>query len=251
MISCRCLTLAFFLSSVFVFAGTSFAQSETSTIAFKGRPAYVYPNWPEGVGELVNDASRSSGWNSWFSEWPSDVNHYAFEIKSTNDLNRSITKLAAVKTELRQIRLSHLKEPGGLGWVTRIPEGNGIPVIFSIGDQSVIDQWYERVRNPFGKIEFTAAPVAVPPTLTIFVRNESVKLDDLKIPERIDVSMGYVPTLFHKSNIKIEKKPQKQGENQDGDREAEAFKEGLDETSRAAVKEIESFLESRKRGKVR
>lgn len=124
-------------------------------------------------------------------------------------------------------------------------------MIFSIGDQSVIDQWYQQVRKPFGKIEFTAAPVAVPPTLTIFVQNESVKLDDLKIPEGIDVSMGYVPALFHKSNMKLEEQSEKEGADQDGDRKSERFKEGLDETSLATVRKSESFLESRKRSTLR
>lgn len=92
MIFGRNLTLACFVSNVFVFAGTAFAQSETSTVAIKRRPAYIYPSWAEGVEELVNDASRTSGWNSCFSEWPSDVNLYAFDINSTDDLNRLMTK---------------------------------------------------------------------------------------------------------------------------------------------------------------
>jgi hypothetical protein len=227
-------------------AGPVFAAAGTSMVATKGQPAYVSPNWAEGVGELVNDGSRTSGWNSWFTEWPNDVNQYAFEIKSTDDLNRLIAKLAAIKTDLRQIRLSYLKEPDGLGWVTQVPERNGIPVIFSIGDQVRIDQWYRRVRKPFGVMEFTAAPVAVPPTLTIFAGNEAVKLKELQIPEGIDVSMGYVPTVFHKSNTKLEQKKENERANQDRQLKLETLKQGLDDASRAAIKEIEAFLESRK-----
>lgn len=93
-----------------------FGAGGTSIVATKGGPAHVSAGWPEGVGELVNDPARTSGWNSWFTEWPNDVHQYAFEIKSTDDLNRLIAKLAAIKSELRQIRLSHQKEPSGLGW---------------------------------------------------------------------------------------------------------------------------------------
>ncbi len=60
------------------------------------------------------------------------------------------------------------------------------PIIFSIGDQTRIDEWFKRVRKPFGVMEFTATPEAVPPTLTIFVQNTVVNLGELKIPEDID-----------------------------------------------------------------
>lgn len=227
--------------------GTSaFAAGGTSIVASKGQSVHVSAGWPDGVGELVNDPSRSTGWNSWFSEWPNDVNQYAFEIESTDDLNRLAQELAAVKSDLRHIRLSHLKEPNGLGWVTRVPEGNGIAVVFSIGDQARIDEWFKRVRKPFGVMEFTATPVAVPPTFTIFVQNDSVNLDELRIPEGIDVSLGNVPTVFHKSNTTIEQQREKEAANQDPERELELAKQKLDEPSRAAMKKIEAFLETRK-----
>ncbi len=199
----RSMRIILFAAIVGLAGRTLLAAGGTSVIASKGQPAHVSEGWPEGVGEIVNDPARTFGLNSWFTEWPNDVNQYAFEITSTDDLNRLIGKLAAVKSELRQIRLCTLKEPNGLGWVTKVPEGNKIPVIFSVGNQAQIDRWYERVRKPFGVIEFTAAPVAIPPTLTIFVQNERVKLDELKIPDGISVSAGYVPTDFHRSNRKV------------------------------------------------
>lgn len=245
MITLRFLTPALFLLIVFSLSKPLLGHGGTSVVATKGQPAYVSPHWPDGVGELVNDSSRTSGWNSWFSEWPNDVNQYAYEIQSTEELNRLITKLAAVKADLLQIRLTYLKEPRGLGWVTQIPEGNNIPVIFSIGDQARIDQWYKNVRKPFGVMEFTAAPVAVPPTLTVFVQNESVKLKELKIPKGISVSMGNIPTLFHRSNTKTEKERQKETSNQNVERISEKQLKELDDPSRKAVQEIEVFLESR------
>jgi hypothetical protein len=243
MINWRPLTASLFLAFVFSVSDHALARGGTEIVATKGQPAHVSPSWPEGVGELVNAASRTSGWNSWFSEWPNDVNQYAFEIKSTEDLNRLIEKLAAIKSDLRQIRLSHLKEPNGLGWVTRVPEGNGIAVIFSIGDQARIDEWFKRVRKPFGVMEFTATPEAVPPTLTIFVQNNVVKLDELKIPEGIDVLAGYVPSVFHKSNTTIEQKKEKEGANTP---DSVSLKDKLDDSSLAAIKKVEAFLESQK-----
>jgi hypothetical protein len=31
-----------------------------------------------GSFDLVNDPLRTQGWNPWFSEWPNDMNFYAF-----------------------------------------------------------------------------------------------------------------------------------------------------------------------------
>lgn len=224
-------------SVVLILLATSilFAAGGTHIIATKGQPVAVSAAWPEGVGELVNDPTRTTGWHSTFSEWPNDVNHYAFEITTTDDLNRLIEKLAAVK-EIGKIRLSHLKEPASLGWVTNLPEGNNIPVIFSLGDQARIDEWFKQVRKPFGKMEFTAAPIAVPPTLTIFVQNKTVNLEQLKIPERIGVTSGYVPTLFHRSNTRNEKKKEEEAARNP------VSSEKLDPAEQAAADKIEAFL---------
>ena len=135
-------------------ASPLFARAGTSSVASEGREAHVSETWPEGAGAIVNDSARTDGWNSFFSEWPNDVNQYAFKIESIDDLNRLIELLADVDSPLKRIHLCPLSEPNSLGWVTRLPEGNGIPVIFSIGDQSRIDQWFGRVRKPFGVMEF-------------------------------------------------------------------------------------------------
>ncbi len=105
------------------------------------------------------------------------------------------------------------------------------------------NEWFKRVRKPFGVMEFTATPEAVPPTLTIFVQNTVVNLDELKIPEGIDVSAGYVPTVFYKSNTTIEQENAKEGANT---ADLESLKEKLDDSSLAAIKRIDAFLESQK-----
>lgn len=216
------------------------AAGGTSIVATEGQDAYVNPSWPKGVDALVNHALRTTGWNSWFSEWPNDVNQYAFKANSTADINTLIEKLAAIKTDLRQVRLSYLAEPRGLGWVTILPEENGIPVIFSIGDQSRIDQWYAHVRKPFGVMEFTTAPVAVPPTLTIFVQHKAVKLEELKIPSGIEVTSGYVPTVFHRSNTKLEQEQEKKPKTSDSKTKPE------DPAAQAIEERIQKFIERRK-----
>ena len=272
MVHFRWLTLTLCLALLVAETDPACAAGGTDTVATKGQRAQVSPSWPGGVGELVNDPCRTSGWNSWFSEWPNDVNQYAFVIQSTGDLNRLIAKLAAIKTDLRQIRLSYRKEPDGLGWVTRVPKGNGIPVIFSIGDQSLIADWFKHLEEPvaqsgsvkslltgtgipkasqtertFGQMKFVAVPTAVPPTLTIFVQNESVLLEDLKIPKGVEVAAGYVPTVFHKSNTMREQQQEKAATNQDLPDNLESLKKKVDDSSSAALDRIEQYLKTRKR----
>ena len=71
----------------------------TSVIAAPGRKVSAHDAWAEGVVELVNDQVRTKGWNSFFSEWPNDVNQYAMEAKSMDDVNRLMQKLAAIKSK--------------------------------------------------------------------------------------------------------------------------------------------------------
>lgn len=224
-------------------ASESFAMAGTDIVATKGQRAYIPDGWPKGVGELVNDEARSTGWNDWFSEWPNDVNHFGFEVASTADVNRLVEKLASIKSDLLQVRLCPMKEPGGLGWVTHLPAGNNIAVIFSIGDQSKIDEWYKHVRKPFGVMEFLAVPIAVPPTITVFVQNELIDLDKLSIPKGIVVESGYVPGAFHRANTKQEKEREEaesKGESS-GNRKVE-----LDSRSQAIADKIDAYLKNRK-----
>lgn len=218
-----------------------FAAAGTSIIASKGQQAYVNPGWPKGVSDIVNDPARTTGWNDWFSEWPNDVNQYAFEITSMEDLNRLVRKLGESGSKLRQVRLCPIKEPNGLGWTTSLPKGNSIPVLFSVGDQSRIDEWYKHVRKPFGVMEFIAAPVAVPPTLTIFVQHDLVKLEQLEVPAGITVSEGYAPTVFHRSNTKQEEQAAKEKPQPP----KKSSTEPLDEKTRAATERIKTFLKAR------
>lgn len=246
MISRTGLTFIVCFAVILVHTNITLAGGGTRSIATAGREAYVAPDSAEGVADLVNDESRTSGWNSWFTEWPNDVNHYAYEIESTEDLNRLISKLAAIQTDLRQIRLSYRKEPTGLGFMTKLPGDNGIPVMFSLGHQPTIDQWFERTRKPFGVLEFTGTPVAVPPTLTLFVQNEAIDLQKLKIPDGISITIGYVPTLFHDSKTTLEEAIKSEDAQSLEDQKLKMMKQNLDEPGLVALEKIEAYLKARK-----
>ena len=88
-------------------------------------------------------------------------------------------------------------------------------------------------------VEFTAVPVAVPPTLTIFVQNEIVHLDQIKIPAGITVTMGGVPTLFHQFNTKDEKVSSAEKDTKS------VATETLDPAVQATADKITAFLKKR------
>ena len=63
----RVLSLTFLMT-----APATLVAAGTDIVATKGQPVVVASSWPKGVGDLVNDPSRTSGWNSWFAEWPNE-----------------------------------------------------------------------------------------------------------------------------------------------------------------------------------
>ena len=75
--------------------------------AWPGQPVTALPSWPSGVLELVNDTLRTEGWNPFFSSLANDLNHYVMKIRNSDDVNRLITKFAAINTDKAQIRFSY------------------------------------------------------------------------------------------------------------------------------------------------
>lgn len=170
------------------------AISGTSQVAWPGKPVVAQPDWPEGVLDLVNDPLRTEGWNPWFSEWPNDANFYTFQVSGTNDVNHLIAKLAAIKNAKARVLLYPDKEARGLGFTTVLKEGNGAAVVFSIGSQERIDQWYQHLKEAepgvrvFGVHRFHKPPEAQPPTLTLHAGNSAIDLKALKIPPSVEVT---------------------------------------------------------------
>ncbi len=182
---------------------TANAAGGTDDIARPGNPVIIdLAPYPDGTKALVNHALRADGWRPWFTEWPNDVIHFSFDAKTNEEAQAIVDAFAAIKARGKQVRLSAQQEPTNIGWVSRIPGGRKIPMLFTTGDQSTVDEWYKHVRKPFGQIEFAAVPVAVPPTLTIFVGNPTVKLRELKIPRDVEVIHAMVPRKFQRWNDK-------------------------------------------------
>jgi hypothetical protein len=172
--------------------------SSTSQVAFEGqqipKEASSSYRWPSGVLDLVNHPLRANGWNPWFSEWPNDVTHYEIKLRDTDDLNRIVKKLAAIDCERVHIQLRAGTEPRSLGFSTSLPKGNGIPAMFSIGSQGILDEWYSRLPETetgvrvFGVNRHTKKPMALPPTLPLYVGNDAIDLTKLTLPPRVESS---------------------------------------------------------------
>ncbi len=163
---------ALILALIVVSSSQALAAGGTDIVATKGQPAYVQETWPRVLPSLSMTQSHHR-LERLVQRMAQRCESVCPGSQSVEDVNRLIAKLAAVKSDLKEIRLCAMKEPVGFGWLTSVPKGNQIPVMFSIGDQTRLDEWYAHVRKPFGQIEFEACPVAVPPTLTLFVRIRS------------------------------------------------------------------------------
>jgi hypothetical protein len=146
---------------------------------------------------LINDPLRGDGWTPCFSEWPNDVNHYAMRVKSPKDVQHLIDLLVEIEGSSVSVFLAPGSEPTGLGFTTSLPEGNGIGATFSVGSQKRIDQWYEHLDKvkpgvrKFGVHIYEKPPIALPPTLTLYVGNEAVDLATFQIPVKVDVGRRY------------------------------------------------------------
>ena len=177
------------------------AISGTDQIATPGKPIVAEKHWPAGVLDLVNDPLRANGWHAWFSEWPNDVNYYELKGQKTEDVNHLIQKLAAIKGSEVQILLNPAKEAGQLAFTTSVEKGSSIPAVFSIGNQEQINQWFEHLEKDssgirvFGVYRLEKPPVALPPTLTLYVGHPAVDLGKLKIPDGVQV-IADVPKWF-------------------------------------------------------
>ena len=171
------------------------AIAGTSQVAWEGKPVEELDEWPDGVSELVNDPVRVDGWNPWFSEFPNDVYHYELQIRSMEDVDRLLAKLAAIKANKVQVQLDSRSEADHIGWTTKVDSKKNIGATFSIGNQEVLDQWYERQEKAknassigaelneqvrvFGVNRLTNGPSALPPTLTLYVGHKAIDLKKL------------------------------------------------------------------------
>lgn len=143
--------------------------------------------WPEGVLDLVNDVTRTNGWRPWFSECPSDIVHYNFCLEKRKELKRILAKFLAIKNDSLRILLVAAKESE--------PE-NEVAATFCIGNQQMIDEWFERIEKDdsgariFGVNRMEKPPTACPPTLTLLVDDKLVKLKRLHLPGAVEVKAG-------------------------------------------------------------
>jgi hypothetical protein len=224
------------VAAVFCSAPVAWSAGGTTQVVSKGGKVSPMPHWPAGLEALLNDPARGDGWNPWFSEWPNDVVHYQFEVQNAGQANRLIEVFSKIKSSSLHVRLALGKEPRGIGWVSKLEEGNNTAILFSMGHQERLNQWFDRLpEGKFGVMEFEKAPVAVPPTLTIFVQNPAIDLEQLKIPEHVEVSAGYVPGNFHIANLKPTEPAAPKAKTNE-----------LDAAAKKAAQEIEQFVARRR-----
>lgn len=179
-------------AAILLGASTAWGIAGFSQVAYPGDAVEESTGWIPGLVDVVNDPVRTVGWNFWFSECPNDINHYAFNVKSTDDLNRLIKKLAATKSKSISINLELAKE-FPVRRFDFLKEGNGIGAVLAFGNQATINEWYLRLQEvepgvrKFGVSRYVEPPKAMIPTLTIYLQHPAVDLANLNIPADIQV----------------------------------------------------------------
>lgn len=182
-------SISFLASVTFAFALASVTQ-----VAWPGKPVGEREGWPEGVVKFVNDPVRTEGWNPWFSELPNDVERFYFKLRDFEDANRLLKKLAAIQATNVQVQLNPGREAPDIGFGTRAKNATRHAAVFVVGNQKVLDEWFERLpRNEkglreFGKGTYSEPPKAMAPTLTFYVGSPSIDLSQLEIPARVRLS---------------------------------------------------------------
>jgi hypothetical protein len=194
-----------------VFAGacglalSAIAMSSTEQVAWSGKLIQPVAGWPDGTLKLINDASRTDGWNHWFSQLPNDVNHYGFVFHSTEDLSRVMESFAAIKSTNLTVSLDPNRQAASSDLSQDPKLGRRLVAVLALGNQTVLDGWYKNLKEvrpgvrKFGVHEYIEPPVALTPTFTLYVGNPVVDLEKVNIPPHVKVQ-AYVSDDYRKEN---------------------------------------------------
>jgi hypothetical protein len=167
---------------------TVLARSGASQIAWPGKSVQADTGWPAGAVELINDPTRTEGWNPWFSGTPSDVRYFVFKLTNQEDASRLVDRLAAIQAPV-QLVLSPEREPLRFGFTSVLKPSNGLGALFSLGNQRVLNEWRSVAAKYPQKPQLAVSnAVAQPPVLTLFVGNPMIDLKKLRVPRHVKVS---------------------------------------------------------------
>lgn len=157
--------------------------------------------WPEGALEIANDPLRRWGYLVWSTGAPNDRLQFVLGVREDADLQHYVDLMKNVKSLKRQIILVPGHLPLLPGYAAPLDDRARHGVVFEVGSQKVINEWYERLPEVcpglrrFGNRELQHPPEAYPPTLVISLSHPNVKLEGLRIPMIIDVKAEIDPAF--------------------------------------------------------
>lgn len=182
------------------------AMGGTDIIARPGKPVSKEVvqafKWPAGTWEILNDSKRTTGWRSWVNEF-TGPSTYGYAVKTQAEAQSLIDRFARIQSDRLIIRLA----PGDGARVPGISKTETACVTFSIGDQKATNRAFKRIQEVklqnrldglsepgdrlIEKLSFIVdtqkLPAALPPTLTLYINNELLKLDEFRIPPSIQI----------------------------------------------------------------
>jgi hypothetical protein len=134
--------------------------------------------WSKEVLHLVNHPLRTDGWHPWFSGLANDYVEFDYDVLAMKDVNGLLEFLGRIDAPDVTVILKQGSDRA--------------PVMFGIGNQSIVDHWFEdqpihSVHRRNGR--FTP-PKAAPPTMILFVDHPAIDLGELDIPSNLHVVAG-------------------------------------------------------------
>jgi hypothetical protein len=162
------------------------AMSGTDQLVGEYDPIQEQPGWPRGVLELLQDPTRKVGWNSWFSGQPNDVEHYAFAVRTTQDVQRLLDAFARIDDRRKRVAFDPGRGPRGLGSILFAAKGREWGAVLSVSNRDAVAR--ANVKDvQAGK---PAVYMSSPTVLSIHLGTADVNLTELRIPKDLTLSVA-------------------------------------------------------------
>jgi hypothetical protein len=162
------------------------AMSGTDPLVGEYDPIEERLGWPKGVLELLQDPTRKVGWKSWFSGLQNDVENYAFSVRTTSDAQRLIDAFAKIDDRKKRVAFLPGRGPRGLGDFRLNAKGREWGAVLSVSNRDAVARANaEDVRA--GK---PAVYMASPTVLSIHLGTADVRLEELRIPKDLTLSVA-------------------------------------------------------------
>src|SRR5687767_2304735 len=174
-----------FVASIALAAATA-AMPGTEQLVGEYDPIQERLGWPKGVFDLLQDPTRKVGWNFWFSGQPNDVEHYAFAVRTTQDVQRLIDAFAKIDDRRKRLAFHPGRGPRGLGDFRFNAKGREWGAVLSVSNRDAV----ARANAPDVQAGKPAVYMSSPTVLDIHLGTADINLAELRIPKDLTLAVA-------------------------------------------------------------